>query len=80
MLWLRPPMTTDTIAAADARKRTPRRLQRSAMIPEGTSSTGTITAYTAAMTPIDAAVKPIDVMNSFSIGTQSAKLWKKDTT
>ena len=60
------------ITATVARIRTPRRLHRSASTPDGTSSTGTTTAYTAAMMPTDAEVKPIWVMKSFSIGTQSA--------
>src|ERR671910_175542 len=72
-LWLKPPMTTLTVAASEPRIRTPRRLQRSAITPDGTSRTGTTTAYTDAMSPIDAEVKPIVVMNSFSIGTHRAR-------
>jgi hypothetical protein len=66
------------IAASDASRRTPRRLQRSARIPDGTSSTGTTMAYTAAMTPTVADVKPMLVMNSFSIGTQRASAPKNE--
>src|SRR5687768_13290239 len=51
--------------------RTPRRLHRSARIPEGTSSRGTTAAYAAAITPMLAAVKPIPLMKSFSTGTHS---------
>ncbi len=61
------------ITATVARIRTARRLHRSASTPDGTSRTGTTTAYTAAMRPTVAEVKPISVMNSFSIGTQSAR-------
>ena len=52
--------------------RTPRRLQRSARIPEGTSSSGTAAAYTAAISPIVAGEKPISSRNSFSTGTHRA--------
>jgi hypothetical protein len=34
---------------------------------------GTTMAYTAAMIPTDAGVNPIETMNSFSIGTHSAR-------
>ena len=77
-LWLKPPMTTLMITAMVARIRTPRRLHRSANKPDGTSRTGTTTAYTAAMMPTDAEVKPIWVMKSFSIGTHSASPPKKE--
>ena len=58
----------------------PRRLQRSARIPEGISTSGTNAAYAAAMTPTVAASKPISFMNSFSTGTQSMKPWSATAT
>jgi hypothetical protein len=76
-LWLNPPISTLRIAAIAARTSTPRRLHRSARTPEGTSSNGTTTAYTAAMTPTDAGLKPIEVMNSFSMGTHRARFCRK---
>src|SRR4029450_11579444 len=76
-LLLNPPISTLRIAAIDAKTSTPRRLHRSARTPEGTSSTGTTTAYTAAMTPTEAGLNPIVVMNSFSMGTHRARFWRK---
>ena len=56
--------------------RTPRRLHRSASIPDGTSTSGMSAEYAAAMMPTVAASKPISFMNSFSIGVHSMKPWR----
>src|SRR5215213_5255270 len=58
--------------------RTPRRLHRSARIPEGTSRIGTTAAYAAAIRPTLAASKPISSMNSFSTGTQNTRPCRND--
>ena len=71
-LVLNPPITTLTTSADWARSTTPRRLHRSAKIPDGTSSSGTTAEYAAAITATLPLSKPISVMNSFSIGTHSA--------
>jgi hypothetical protein len=55
---------------------TQRRLQRSAKIPDGTSSNGTTAAYAAAIAPTAAASKPIWVINNFSIGTHKISPWR----
>ena len=68
-LWLRPPINELIINATQPKISIQRRLQRSARIPDGTSSSGTTAAYAAAITPTEAASKPIWVMNSFSMGT-----------
>ena len=54
-MWLRPPIKELTSSARQARTNTQRRLQRSARIPDGTSSNGTTAAYAAAIAPTDAA-------------------------
>ena len=71
--WLSPPNSAPSVIATLERISTPRRLHRSARIPVGSSSSGTIAEYAAAITPTAAASKPSSVMNSFSTDTQSMK-------
>jgi hypothetical protein len=66
--WLKPPIRELITKATQPKIITQLRLQRSARIPDGTSSNGTTAAYAAAITPTDTASKPMSVMNSFSIG------------
>jgi hypothetical protein len=73
-------MVTLTAAATNARTSTPRRLHRSASRPDGTSNSGTTAAYTAAIRPTPAASNPMLAMNSFSIGTQSARFRSRTAT
>ena len=77
---LSPPTTTLTISAAWASRTTPRRLHRSARMPDGTSSSGTTAAYAAAIRATLPLSKPMSVMNSFSIGTHSATFCRNAAT
>ena len=77
---LSPPTTALTASARLAITSTPRRLQRSASTPEGTSSSGTTTAYEAAITATVPGPNPISFMNSFSIGIQNPTLCRKEAT
>jgi hypothetical protein len=69
-LVLAPPITAVSARARLATTSTPRRLHRSARIPEDTSTIGTKAAYAAAITPTAVTSKPISFMNRFSTGTQ----------
>ena len=71
-LVLSPPTATLASAPRLPMMSTPRRLQRSARMPDGTSSNGTAAAYSAAITPRIAGEKPSSSRNSFSTGTHRA--------
>ena len=60
--------------------RTPRRLQRSARMPDGISRKGTTTAYVAARRPMVAVLNPMWLRNSFSTGAQKLMPRKKPAT
>jgi hypothetical protein len=79
-LVLNPPIRVLTRSADWASRMTPRRLQRSAKIPDGTSSKGTTAAYAAAMTATLPLSKPISLMNNFSIETHNTRFWRKAAT